>query len=103
VTLDGEIRFEAVTDFIPLLRTLLGYYWQGLSRPLKFFPRSSYAFAVRREINHARTTWRGDHFPENDNPYYDLCFAGSDPLDSEFENMALAILEPLLAHQGNCS
>ncbi|MEA5113457.1 MAG: exodeoxyribonuclease V subunit gamma [Geobacteraceae bacterium] len=103
VTLDQEVRIKPVTDSLPILRTLLGYFRQGLCRPLKFFPRSSFAFSVKGEISHARTAWCGDHFPENDNPYYDICFAGSDPLDGEFEEVALAILDPLLAHQVKCS
>ncbi len=102
LTLDEEVRIVPVSDSLPILRTLLGYFWQGLSRPLKFFPRSSFAFAAKGEISHARTAWCGDHFPENHNPYYAICFADSNPLDDEFEEVALAILEPLLAHQVKC-
>ena len=99
VTLDAEPRFEPVADAVPILRTLLGYYWQGLTRPLKFFPRTSFAFANKRDLNNARTVWSGERFPENIDPYYALCFAETDPLDGEFQELAIAILEPMLAHQ----
>jgi exodeoxyribonuclease V gamma subunit len=98
VTLDAEPRFEPVADAVPILRTLLGYYWQGLTRALKFFPRTSFAFANKRDLNNARTVWSGERFPENDDPYYALSFAETDPLDGEFEELAHAVFEPLIAH-----
>jgi exodeoxyribonuclease V gamma subunit len=100
VTLDTQARFEPVPDVEPILRTLLGYYREGLTRPLRFFPRASFAYAGKRNLNSARTVWSGDRFPENGDPYYALCFGETDPLDGEFEELAIAILEPMLAHQG---
>jgi exodeoxyribonuclease V gamma subunit len=100
LTLDAEPRFEPVADAVPILRTLLGYYWQGLARPLKFFPRTSFSFANKRDLNNARTVWSGERFPENNDPYYALCFAETDPLDGEFQELAIAILEPMLSRQG---
>jgi exodeoxyribonuclease V gamma subunit len=100
VTLDTEVRLAPVADSVAILRGLLGYYWQGLTQPLKFFPRSSYAFAGTKELGKAVKVWSGDPFPERNNPYYALCFGDTDPLDDDFEAVSLAVFAPLLAHCG---
>lgn len=100
LTLDAETRFAPVADVDPILLVLLGYFREGLTRPLKFFPCTSFAYAGKRNLNSARTVWSGDRFPEKGDPYYALCFGETDPLDGEFEELAIAILEPMLVHQG---
>jgi exodeoxyribonuclease V gamma subunit len=98
VTTDGALRLLPVEESGTCLRLLLDFYWAGLRQPLKFFPRSSFAYAKKWELDSARTVWRGDYFPEGDDPYYRLCFGDADPLDDEFERVTRAILEPLLRH-----
>lgn len=97
-TTDGALRLLPVEESGACLRLLLDFYWSGLRQPLKFFPRSSFAYAKKWELGSARNVWRGDYFPEGDDPYYRLCFGDADPLDGEFERVTRTILEPLLRH-----
>jgi exodeoxyribonuclease V gamma subunit len=97
-----------------LLATLLDFYARGLSEPLPFFPRSSYAFAERAvhpskgstPLEKAQKTWgdsplpHDDEFglgPEREDDYFDLAFRNvADPLGPEFQAIALAIFGPAL-------
>lgn len=82
------------------LETLLELYGEGLREPLRFFPRTAAAYARKKELSAARTVWEGERFPENDDPYYRLCFGAIDPLDREFERIAQAVFGPLADHRG---
>jgi exodeoxyribonuclease V gamma subunit len=89
---------------------LLERYWQGMQRPLPFFPRSSWAYArpvlergspEGEALRKASETWAGDDFRpgEREDPYYRLCFRDTDPLDDEFQRLALDLFEPLFSHR----
>jgi len=95
-----------------LLAGLLDLYWQGLTQPLKFFPQTAWAYVDARlkqeagrskqePIAVARVKWEGNSFTgvpsECEDPYFDLCFRGVDPLDEEFQQTARAVFEPLLS------
>ena len=93
-----------------ILTDLLELYWQGLRSPLKFFPQTSLAFAEARlsgkaknPLATARSKWLGNEFTgaagEGNDDCYDLCFRGAEPLDEEFQQIALKIYEPLLVAQ----
>jgi exodeoxyribonuclease V gamma subunit len=49
----------------------------------------------------ARLKWEGHPFSgapgECGDPYFDLCFRNTDPLDEEFQQTARAVFEPLLS------
>jgi exodeoxyribonuclease V gamma subunit len=94
------------------LAGLLDLYWKGLSRPLKFFPQTAWAYTdamlkqeagrSRQEpLDAARVKWEGHSFSgapgECQDPYFDLCFRNIDPLDEEFQQTARAVFEPLLS------
>jgi len=112
---DGiSIRFLPVADPAGALADLIDAYAGGLRSPLPFFPESSLDFARRtlhpspRErkepVDSARATWRGnDHSestPESRDPWFELCFRGvADPFDLRWQQTALRIYEPLLAHR----
>ncbi|MDD2338677.1 MAG: exodeoxyribonuclease V subunit gamma, partial [Geobacteraceae bacterium] len=97
-TTDGSLHLLPVKESGACLRLLLDFYWSGLRQPLKFFPRSSFAYSKKWDMGSARNAWCGDHFSEGDDPYYQLCFGASNPLDEEFERVTRAILDPLLQH-----
>lgn len=97
-TTDGILRLRPANESSLYLRLLLETYWLGLRKPLKFFPRSSLAFAKKGDLGSARTSWCGDRFPEGADPYYQLCFGDTDPLDEEFVRLSQALIEPLLRH-----
>lgn len=89
------------------LGSLLRVFQQGLTMPIRFFPRSSYTYArevVERGRDHegalvkARDVWMGNDYVqgERQDAYYELCFRDSDPVDPEFAETAIEVFEPLL-------
>jgi exodeoxyribonuclease V gamma subunit len=89
-----------------ILEPLLNLYWNGLSFPLKFFPESSLNYVGRllngkrapEALRAARSVWTGSNFKrgESQDPYYRRCFGEQDPLDEEFQRLAVLVYEPLL-------
>ncbi|MGD0845128.1 MAG: exodeoxyribonuclease V subunit gamma [Geobacteraceae bacterium] len=100
---DGTITFGPVDNAAGILQIILALYWEGLMKPLRFFPASAMAYAHKQEwdLERARKRWaEGYNFPgEGDDPYYRLCFGQIDPFNAEFERVARTLLEPLLQHQ----
>ncbi|OGQ95053.1 MAG: exodeoxyribonuclease V subunit gamma [Deltaproteobacteria bacterium RIFOXYD12_FULL_57_12] len=107
-------RYRPPTQPRELLATLLRLYWQGQSAPLAFLPASSFAYAEKMQnrlaepeaMRQARLAWYGDdHRPaERDDPYFRLCYGDTDPLqDAGFQELALAVYNPLLTHQEKIS
>ncbi len=103
-------EYGPVRESGEILAALLARYWEGLRRPLPFFPRSSWAYAqllLQKErpeeeaLRRASETWAGDDYRrgEREDPYYDLCFRDADPLEEEFRSLATELLGPLMAHQ----
>ncbi len=102
------VLFDPVPAAEDQLASLLDLYWQGLRAPLKFFPKSAHAFAsgMRRlatseDVNPkqlAMREWEGNDFSpaEAEDPHFKICFSNDpDPLDSEFEQIAGRVFEPL--------
>jgi exodeoxyribonuclease V gamma subunit len=91
------------------LARLLEHYWEGLQRPLPFFPRSALAYVKKCFSNSkkklppeeaARHIWEGNEQQrgEREDLYFRLAFRGSQPLDEEFYKLAAEIFGPLLEH-----
>jgi len=106
---DMIASFECVDDSRDILATLLERYWQGLMRPLHFFPNTSWAFidAARKKdlpfgelIRKALSVWEGNAFSRGENldTYYQICFQGANPLDDEFATVSQEVFGPLLDH-----
>jgi exodeoxyribonuclease V gamma subunit len=102
---DGTLTARPVEDALPQLSSLLGIFEAGMRKPLRFFPNSALAFASAGEkrdpLDAARRVWDGNppySRPESDNPYYRLVFAGTDPLDAQFAELARDIFGPILDH-----
>ena len=102
---DKAASFRMVDDPRAVLRTILELYWQGLTRPLPFFPESALAYATAKipwDLIKARGKWKdgyNDIPGEGNDPYFRLCFGKADPFDAEFERVARTVLEPLLQHR----
>ena len=109
---DGLWKFSEVPDAEKILRQLLEIYFLGLTRPLPFFPATSFAFATppgprvkKSAMDLAQEKWDGDDFGDSakgdsQDPYFNLCFRNvAEPLDAEFEALAKTIVEPLVAHR----
>jgi exodeoxyribonuclease V gamma subunit len=105
-----QALFIPVTDPESVLRDLLDVYWQGLSRPMHFFPETSYVYAKEmskkdgsedKALDAAVNEWTGRggyRRAEGENGAYLICFKGDAPLDAEFAALALKVFSPLLAH-----
>ncbi len=102
----GDVVLRPPAEPREVLAELLALYWDGLRRPLPFFPRSSYALCtsrggslagVHREWNRAATP----QVPpgESEDPYNELAFRGATALGDEFRSLAHRVVGPLLDHQ----
>lgn len=101
---------DRVCSYLPvpqahtLLLVLLQLYWEGLKKPLHFFPESSLQYAekimkkAKKEdaLNAAFNKWDSYFFKEGDEPYHKLCYRFTNPLDEEFCNLSLTVYEPML-------
>jgi exodeoxyribonuclease V gamma subunit len=112
---DATHRYRPCENALELLHAFLELYWQGLCRPLKFFPRSSLAFVKAEEksasgrksrvtpLDEALREWEGIEFgllpPERDDPAYNLCFGDTLPLDEEFTTLARRVFAPIIQHE----
>ncbi len=99
-----------VEDAKILLQELLEQYWNGLHAPLPFFPKTSYAYADAKiqskdALVVARKVWEppdnryAEYGSESEKPEYMLVYRGTDPLDRNFESVAMKLLSPLFEHQ----
>jgi len=103
-------QFKPVDQQLQILMDLLNIFKAGLEKPLHFFPGSSLEYAQQEQVQskskitaltQARKKWQGsgDYARgESDDPYYDICFKMTDPLDQAFENVSKTVFGPLLAH-----
>jgi exodeoxyribonuclease V gamma subunit len=103
-------EYAPVENSKALLTWLLETYWEGMMRPLPFFPLSSWEYAqgvlVRNKpepeaLNMARHRWTGSDFfrGECEDPYYQLCFNTQNPLDSAFQQIAEKTFGPLIERE----
>ncbi|HYK88361.1 MAG TPA: exodeoxyribonuclease V subunit gamma [Acidobacteriota bacterium] len=99
---DRDVGFNRLDDARDILKTLLDFFWLGLTTPLRFFPSSSleYAKGLEWNLDRARKKWEGDDYTkgEKDDPHFRLCFGQEDPFTAEFEQIAKAVLGPLVEH-----
>lgn len=103
-------KYPGTDDSEAILKDLLEKYRQGLTDPLRFFPKSSWDYAdfiLRKNkseeeaLRKARSTWKGNDFSrgECEDVYHQLCFGNTDPLDSEFQRIAVEVFGPISEHQ----
>ncbi len=92
-----------------ILKHLLYIYWDGLSRPIHFFPESSWTYFesiyIRKEdpdkaFQKAKHKWEGNEYSrgESKDEYYEFCFRDVSPLDNEFLELSKAIFLPIIIH-----
>ena len=103
-------EYSPVENSKEILEALLKKYWEGLKNPLHFFPETSWTYAhtmleknksEEDAINSARKIWKKTDYSrgECEDPYYQLCFGNTNPLDSEFQRIAKEVFQSLLEHQ----
>jgi len=106
---DAEFEYPSVEGSEKILERLLEIYWEGLTRPLHFFAESSWAYVdhlgkgkgEEKALEYARAKWIGsDHNRgEGQDSYYQLCFGKTDPLDEEFRDLAVEVLNPIISFE----
>ena len=109
VTEDKCMKFRGVGEPLPILERLLQFYWEGLLRPLPFYPASSQAYvdALGKGASDAearakaRGTWRGQqqHPGESEDPYFHKCFGPDGQFDDHFSRLAQQVWRPVQEHQ----
>ena len=103
-------EYRPVENAEEILAKLLERYWEGLMKPLPFFPESSWEYVEQNLEKHkspgdalqkARGIWAGNPFldGEGEDRHYDLCFKNSNPLDAVFEEVSLEVFGPVLECQ----
>ena len=89
-----------------LLGLLVSVFERGQREPLRFFPKTSWAFASalsggeEAALKKAESAWAGfgELSGERENEAVTLCFGGEeDPLNEDFRNLSSIVLSPLLA------
>ncbi|MBU1397885.1 MAG: hypothetical protein KKH85_03165, partial [Proteobacteria bacterium] len=112
VCMDKTALFNPVENSRENLVALLNLYWEGLSKPLHFFPDSSDEYVRQVHIKKkdrkdsmqaVRNKWLGSKFSrgEFDDPYYNACFRNSDINDifnDSFVKNSESVFLPLLNH-----
>ncbi len=97
---DRVLELPPLEHAAAILADLLDLYCEGTTRPLPFFPETSWAIITDGEQK-AEKTWRGDlrmGIPgEIDNQAVALCFGTEEPWGEEFLAIAERIYGPLIA------
>lgn len=97
---DLTLCLPPLADAATILADLITLYREGLSRPLHFFPQTSWLYLVQG-MDAAQGCWNGtDHGfspAESARPSFSLCFHDLDVLDAEFMQLADRIYGPLRA------
>jgi exodeoxyribonuclease V gamma subunit len=104
------LEYAPVENSLEILAQLLDEYWNGLIKPLHFFPESSFKYArmlllkdmpPQEALARAESNWSGSEYNrgESKDPHFQLCFKYGNPIDAEFQRISEAIFEPLLASQ----
>lgn len=107
-------KFPEIEKSQEILNRLLEIYWQGLRKPVHFFPESSweYAHGILEKnktpddaLKSARNVWMGSDYNhgECEDYYYQLCFSNIDPIADEFQYLAMEIFRPIISSQMSAS
>ncbi|MBN1130327.1 MAG: exodeoxyribonuclease V subunit gamma [Chitinispirillaceae bacterium] len=106
---DRMVRMEPLDNAGQELRTLLDWYALGHTVPLRFFPKTSHAYAEKvvcknmqpsQAFERAQELWHGSGYArgEKEDPYFSFCFKGALVHDASFTDPTLALWSPLLLH-----
>jgi exodeoxyribonuclease V gamma subunit len=98
VAQDLTLSLLPVENPAELLFDLLDLRWQGLRKPLPFFPETALAWIEKGDGNAFDQAWSGEFNParERDQVPVRIAFRGRDPIGEEFRKSAERILQPML-------
>ncbi|MEI7590966.1 MAG: hypothetical protein WCJ49_06620, partial [Deltaproteobacteria bacterium] len=114
VAKDCGYIFNKVENASDILLELLNLYWDGLQKPLEFFPDTSFAYAeefigkknTTSAKRKAQEKWEDgyQHIGEKNEQHVALCFTGHNPIQNDtllknrFEEVAITVFEPIICH-----
>ena len=88
-SVEKNVLLQPVADASAQLQQLLTWYWQGLHKPLPFFPKTAFEMAKLTEPTPARATekWLSSYgyVGESEKPEYHLLYRGVNPLEMHWE------------------
>ena len=97
---DATLELPPLEHAAGILSDLLDLYCEGMKRPLRFFPETSWVF-LKEGQQKAEACWRGDprrgFYGECENQAVALSFGGVVPWGVEFSTLAERIYGPLIA------
>jgi exodeoxyribonuclease V gamma subunit len=100
ISSDSILELPAIDHAADILTDLLDLYRDGMTRPLRFFPETSWAL-VKAGLTKAEAAWQGDQWRslpgERDNQAVAFCFGDEEPWGEEFSRLAERVYGPLLA------
>ena len=96
---DQTLILSAVEDPRAVLAALLARYWEGLTRPVPFFPATSHAWFESGGARDLEAPWSGGrHEPgEGEALAVRIAWRGSEPLGAAFQACASEVYAPLAA------
>jgi exodeoxyribonuclease V gamma subunit len=100
---DGSYTLEPCAEARERLAELVALYREGLRQPLRFFPKSAWAYVTNDgDLGKAKARWRNwknPAFGESHDPACRLALRGTaEALDERFAELANRILQPLHRH-----
>ena len=107
-------EFSPVENSRKILKQLLLLYWEGMKRPLLFFPETSMEYARQILLKdksgeyalcRALDVWDGDDYNpgEGQDDYYQRCYSAVNPFDETFQLTAVELFRPFFDHQEELS
>ncbi len=97
---DTALELPPVEHASEILTDLLDLYNEGMTRPLRFFPETSWNF-VNSGQTKAENAWQGNQWlglpGERENQAVAFCFGGEEPWGDEFTALAERIYGPMIA------
>ncbi|KZX02344.1 exodeoxyribonuclease V subunit gamma [Pseudoalteromonas luteoviolacea] len=102
IGLDEQVTFEPIDSKSAerLLYEWVDFYKQIITRPVPFFPATSYAFASSDDLSKAQSKFAGGQYVgigESEDPYVALNFSALEPCLEEFMLLSKSILGPMIA------
>jgi exodeoxyribonuclease V gamma subunit len=103
ISRDGSFRLTHCSDAMSILRGLMRLYRRGLREPIRFFPKSAWAYIQSgRDLAAAAKQWHPTFtvaYGEDAEPAYRLALRGiGDPLDADFQACAETVFGAIDAH-----
>lgn len=103
---DDVVGWQKVANAQEILASLCQLYWEGLTRPLPFFPASALEFAkaehagAKNPLNKAQVKWNGGYQikGEKEDPVFALLFGDCDPINDEFIELARKVFGVQFEH-----